>query len=482
MTRRKGFSLLELMIAIMILGIGIVMVATIFPVGLDLTRDTVQMDISQAVTDVGMAMLTVKVPGYKQLDKIADTAAVPAAARVLVPDILRTDMSANGQISLQQQEVIDLLVGSVGSLKASYGVQVGPPYVWAPKNWPGLVPVQQTVPEFIAKCRVFTEQTGWPSELAPEDAVSVVPAQNLPADYRDVAQKAPEKTIDAVVRTMVLPTFRSDNNHPQPVVTLPRIHLLDQVYPPFPTAELYGMSSSTGYSAYSASVWRPKDVGINTLTDVLRDLASRRYSWLAFSHRMLADPKHAEMLVTVVTLYRGDANARFARQKSIAGGGGYNVDFDFASNSADHLDACWQPQADPAAEEDSVFPVPWLVKLMAVNLESGEVYCTTEVARLLPAGSYFIIAQGKGQLRAGTFQRVLASEVKVLSSPKAWDEYTYTATVNDWSRLTVARGKGSAQDVLAWVIPPAVERSTTGVSFQSRSPVVGVALRKVVAP
>ncbi|HOW73703.1 MAG TPA: prepilin-type N-terminal cleavage/methylation domain-containing protein [Phycisphaerae bacterium] len=479
MTRRKGFSLLELMIAIMILGIGIVMVATIFPVGLDLTRDTVQMDISQAVTDVGMAMMTVKVPGYKQLDKMADTAAVPAAARVLVPDILRTEMSVNGQISLQQQEVIDFLVGSVGSLKTDYGkVQVGPPYVWAPKNWPGLSPAQQTVPEFISRCRVFTEQTGWPSELAPEDEVSVVPAQNLPADYIKVAQKASEKTIDAVVKTMVLPTFRSAGNHLQPVVTLPRIHLLDQVYPPFPTAELYELSSSTAYSAYSASMWRPKDVGINTLTSVLRDLASRRYSWLAFSHRMLADPKHAEMLVTVVTLYRGDANARFARQKTIAGGSGYNVDFDFSSNDADHFDACWQPKADPTADEDWVFPVPWLVKLMAVNLESGEVYCAAEVARLLPAGSYFIIAQGKGQLRAGTFQKVLACEVKVLSSPKprsAW-------ALNDWSRLTVARGKGSAQDVLAWVIPPAVERSGTAVSFQSRSPVVGVALRKVVAP
>src|SRR5262249_30642514 len=69
--RLSAFSMVELLIAIMILGLGLVMVATIFPVGLDMTRETVEKGISLAAADYAVDLIKLKVPTWH--DEIANS-------------------------------------------------------------------------------------------------------------------------------------------------------------------------------------------------------------------------------------------------------------------------------------------------------------------------------------------------------------------------------------------------------------------------
>ena len=84
---RRGFSLVELMIASMILGLGMVMVATVFPISLDMTRETLQMSISQSAADTAYGTLALRMPTDKfGLD---GNSAPPAEQRpVLFPNSL----------------------------------------------------------------------------------------------------------------------------------------------------------------------------------------------------------------------------------------------------------------------------------------------------------------------------------------------------------------------------------------------------------
>ncbi|HOM53906.1 MAG TPA: type II secretion system protein, partial [Phycisphaerae bacterium] len=87
-SQRPGFSLVELMIAIMILGLGMVMVATVFPVSLDMTRNTLQMNISDAAFDAAVSTLRLKVPSqFENLEPGSRGAAPGPAEIVLWPDV-----------------------------------------------------------------------------------------------------------------------------------------------------------------------------------------------------------------------------------------------------------------------------------------------------------------------------------------------------------------------------------------------------------
>src|SRR5271170_4830714 len=54
---RRGFSLIEVMLSVFILGIGLIMVATIFPVGADWTRQTAQNDVAQTVAQNALSVI-----------------------------------------------------------------------------------------------------------------------------------------------------------------------------------------------------------------------------------------------------------------------------------------------------------------------------------------------------------------------------------------------------------------------------------------
>jgi len=457
---RSGFSLVELMIAIMILGIGMVMVATVFPVGLDITRETLQMDISQAAADAAIANLRLRVPYWKELDQVEDYSPPGglignSTHRVLVPDVSGTDLDA--VIDADDAEVLTAL-----QLPVPPGL---PPKLNVPiryNNWePGwadgyfglsLAP-SQSMDLFFSRARVFTERTGWAAEMTGDLIGSwensfVVPGQNLPLDYLSIYTDW--DTFLNRMPTMIPPVFFAPPLTAALRADLPRVHLIDQVYPPVAVTEADGTT--------------PRNV-----LRVCDEVASRRYSWTAIHHRISPEPEVDNLLATIVVTHRGDPNARYARQvdNSKVGGLQYNLADD------DDRTALLAPQPD-APGADMLFPRPWLAMLSEVNLATGTVRCTAEVARLLPPDSFLVIARrtppGTGPLFPGTAHKVIS---------RTWNpgQLGKAPATQVLATLQIRRSNGQpATNVPVWVFPPAIEGGRT---FASRSPVVGVALREV---
>jgi prepilin-type N-terminal cleavage/methylation domain-containing protein len=416
--RQPAFSLLEIMIAIMILGVGLVMVATVFPVGLDIARQTLQMNISQAVADSAMATLRLKVPGQTDLDGYP----VSVWAGVYVPDVARTD--ADADIDANDQIVLTptYLPPGMGALYLN----------WTPA-WSG-----------PSSLRAFSERSGWtadttwdpvsnvPRPISSYGDAFVVPYQNLPPQYAGMA----------VFPTILPPTFWGHR------AALPRVHLLDQVYPPVPL-----------YKDDAAG----QPVGRNWMTEILPDLARRRYSWIAIHHRISPEPAIRDLLVTILITHRSDLTARFARQLDESA----SQVFSYTGDPAD-VQALKTPKVG-APNQDMLFPQAWLVLLNQVNPDAGDVVCTQQVARLLPAGSSFVVARTAGALIGGTAHEVL--------------DATYNQTIADshdspTARLRIAKGPGVlVNNLLVWVVPPAYDRASG--TFRAKSPVAGVALRQL---
>ncbi len=527
--RRFGFSLLELMVAIMILGVGVVMVATVFPVGIEISRQPIQTYINLAIADTAAATLSAKVPGYRNLNVAAtgnnfSQIILNSTSRVLVPDVQNIEITSPGEdpciINEQEVELFTNLgapptmLFPVGPLPpiSHLGWKTDPFWLTTvdPNQPPvPLAPKNQTLPEFISRTRVFTERTGWSAEvdgspLSGFITAAVVPSQNLPANaaLRDAIPDL--NSLPVMVHPSLSGTYTSD---------LPRVNLVDQVYPPINLNLPIGVTRE--YQDRNVA-WG----GGITVPGVRRDLELSRYCWLALHHRLSSEAPQAgktrtnrDILATIVTLHRADLGARFARQQTLEddkASGDYHVAFDIGDD--DDVEALCQPQADQAVATDAMFPRPWLTAIYNLNTPNGEAYVTAELARMLPTGAYFVIA-GKPfsiapssgrytwntDILAGTFIQVTRSE---------WDpsrvgnsSYSFSAaSPNDvdtyaWTRIEITRSSarllgapppGSSGPLWpVWVFPPAVtnlagvRKVATEYDFQSRSPAVGVELRRI---
>lgn len=461
------------MIAIVIFGIGMVMVATVFPVGLDLTRETVQLDLSQAATDAAMATLILRVPGLNpSLDGNA------SKTRLLtVTDVAYTDLDAS-------------LVGDE--------LDVKPPFQLTDSNWIAESALWQGAnPIWFTNryLRAFTEETGWAAELmGNNNDTAVVPGQNLPSGYGKLASYT-SGDLDAFLHdgalTMIPPSFGVAS-------PLPRIHLADQVYPPVsPYLYRADVDSEPG-AGFAQKVDRP-------LAEVVEDLASRRYSWTALHCMTSPDTQNRRLRAAIVVTYRGDLTARYAAQDHPANkdkDDTYKALFDLqGADAEEHTESLFLPRAVPNENTnrwnaDALFPRPWLVMLRRIDRAGGEVLCSNEVACLLPTGSFFVIASRAGQFSPLESFKVLKSSFcpdddssgrkrdRSLHKWTDWEGDILQAKTDDpqWATLQIARGQGQpAENVLAWVFPPAIERTGTAYRFQPRSPVISVAQREVPA-
>jgi len=265
-----------------------------------------------------------------------------------------------------------------------------------------------------------------------------------------------------------------------------RVSLLDSVYPPIDLLDANGNRD-------------PKlvDVNGNPTPQLFQELADRRYSWTVIHHRISSSPSVRDLLLSIVVTHRADPAARYARQKDrrtpLPTTPPGLLRFDLSSldianpttnqdrNPAESLMLPLPDDTDTpvngVVDTDTLFPQPWLVILNTINVPIGEVQCTKEVAKLLPTGSFFIIARTQNNLVAGTAHKVLNSR---------WDE-TIPSTPDDPSKpsatLQLARdGAGVEVNVPVWIFPPPIEDRNNPARFGARSPVVGVALRSVEAP
>ena len=397
---RAGFSLVELMIAIMILGLGMVMAATVFPVSLDMTRGTVQLNIAEAAADAAVATLALRVPRYKNLDgKPADFDAkgfpVNATPRVALADMTETQKD----FRLEKLELILLST----PLRLS----------WRPLP-PSLLRLQEL-------SAFLTEMSFWDAEYAPANRTSVasfvVRSQNLTPDLHTVHEQPP--SLYAVSPTNAVNGFPID---PRANVPAARISVADRVYPP---VDMH----------FDDTTFLP--------ASRLAEIAQRRYSWTAIHFRDLDDQAHKSFFVRIVVLYRGNTSAYYAKQR-------------VASTPTD------KPEIDDTAPH-TLFPQAWLVLLKSVT-DTGVVTCTPDVARLLPSGSYIILAEGNPP---GAYTKILRNN---------WDGRPNSAVI---PTLQITPGDfPTGTNVPVWVFPPAVR---AGNQFESSSPVVSVVPKKVVA-
>lgn len=435
---RRAFSLLELMIAIVILGIGMVMVATIFPIGIDLAAQTVQMNIAQAVADAAMPTLELKVPDYAEFGWPPDK----TSRIVMAADVVATDMDV--QITPEDSDVLTKLNGRPGDFN------IPPPNdrwiaEYGPYGAGNNVNTWQ-------RTRFFTETTGWTGEKLPVppppeskqwDYAHVIPSQNLPPAYATV-------TDIRLFPAMLPPTLGQ-------VPDVYPLNLVDCVYPPVP--------------------WALQMVPL-PLAGVLSDLAGRRYSWIAIHHYTDPNVGGSRFVVTLLVTHRSNLVNRYARQADMNSTPGYNPSFLLDADRR-KLEA---PKPDDDPSTDMLFPQPWLVRFKQINPGTGEVRCEPEVARLLPAGSYFVIArsvyaygpdnllQPPPILTAGTACEVLSNQGGTLQIRRQGQP--------GWTIYHPISLK-AMQEVYAWVVPPAIERSGKTYTFQTKSPVAGVFMRMV---
>ncbi|NLX15148.1 MAG: prepilin-type N-terminal cleavage/methylation domain-containing protein [Phycisphaerales bacterium] len=480
--RRPGFSLLEIMIAIMIMGLGMVMVATIFPVSLGMARDTVRSDMALVVADAAIATLRARVPNSIQLVDEDPLNPYPRHA-ILAPNM--------GYIMQNQPDQI-IAANSNSEIMSTFAISG-----WS--NWDDIN--YSSLPPVIAgeqPGRLFTELTGWPAhDSSADDSVAyVVPAQNIRNDDQLVVEIPPTP----VPTGSAPPLF-------------PRLHLADRVYPAPLTYDAAQQSYQDPVSqAYidplTGDRIDPQTGNPNGEADeryLLHLLAdgdpaadtSRSptyYSWTAIYCRcsngdetIIGNP-NPNLLVSVVAMHRLSVNARYARQKELGVDTdalyevNFNLDPDDPSNNIDDL---LQPAPDLDPETDMVFPVPWLVMFNRVDLAQGEIVCTAEVARLLPRGSFFVVAVQQEELYAGTPHQVLDSiwEPSMLgaSNPSILQN-------EEKASLKIAPKAGAVttlNNLAVWVFPPPILTTSTtarestnsaDIQFGPISPVIGVAL------
>jgi len=399
---RRGFSLVELMIAIMILGLGMVMVATVFPVSLDMTRGTVQLSISQTVAEAAVGTLALRMPSARDLTPPVYPFAFPTP-RVAFPDMYSCELMP----PYAHLDVIDLSVRNP------------------------VLPPAPTDPRF-PRVRFYTEQTFWDAGNVPPGFINqnitfVVPAQNIGPDLQVLAEAPPFPTVGQ-----------------QTPIGQIRVSAADRVYPP---VDLY---YPDGTSRLATAIDKQR---------LLEEVSRRRYLWTAIHFRDInSENDDNKYICRIAVLYRANLSSKYMSQLPASWGGRVPV----PANSVNG--AGWT--------NDTLFPQVWRVALDSVNGATGAIVCSPEVAKLLPAGSMFMVCQGSPP---GLCAKVVRNN---------WNgDLSVASTVIQTEPGDLPTGT----NVQIWLFPPALaggppaNRNMANVSLEPASPVVDIVERNIVA-
>jgi len=391
---RYGFSLVELMIATVILGIGLVMVATIFPVAVDQTREAVQMSIVQAVADSAEQTLRLR------MGAVTGTVPIDQDSSCLPGDRPHTSDTTEGTLvtGANQSSISQPTMPSNYDANPSNGD--GNPatiYDWekVPSQHPCCfriiracnmvhLPRDENNIEYLTPTAPNGSLYDPRTEMMLEGYVGGYVVPGVPSQFRNLLTPAVG---------VASPAYADANPKVSPhwiglVVggragTFPRIDLLDRVYPPvsprLPHRPLAN-ASSDGYPRHAD----------------LMEASTRRYCWVALGAPGLgsAGPEGRPYELRILVMYRGEMTARYASQS-----GGFG-----------QTDRHTEPKPLTAVE-DTLFPRPWLVRFHDGNtstfpdanytaapvligggtvLPAGTIICRREVAELLPPGAIFV--------------------------------------------------------------------------------------------
>lgn len=494
---RRAFSLVEMMIALVILGLGLLFIAAALPAGIDYSRDTV--------------------------DQINGEAAAEFALDTLEMTLATSDKLVASQYWNPPTTTQLLRIDSVH--RPREGGNFGPAMLTQPATTPESSPTLGDRPyEPIIKVRPFVLGN---AQFAGRADV----ARHLPVVDNTEAAISTFLSTQSITGTTVANPYREADYPPSgtflplpgsaALADNPLLSILSRVYPPTAPALRHRLAEATlADPEGNSGQFFVRDM--RALTDsafhVDREKAfDRRLAWTAFYRRVsyaIGSSPHLYEVIVVVTR-RPTLNHRYAFQ-DLRGGALAALQVPMALPAATN-----GPPAIPAVGDDRLAPTPWLVtftKLPAFPLpaqyvsstpfppSAGAVVtlndkfvapptltfeCSPEVARLLPVGAQFIPArnddlpQGLGARLLGYLPSAPQSApiYRVIDRPSA----TAVVVENNGLYPFAYPGTPFANPISAgaqwpvWVIPPAFsQRDGNGQPLYDRqSPIVFIARRLV---
>lgn len=472
----SGFSLVELMIATVILGIGLVMVATIFPVAVDQTREAVQMSIAQSVAKSAEQVLRLRM---RTATGTTGTAALNSSH--LPGDRPHESDSPVGT------SVTDATPSSIAEPTTPSSYDVDPTRLgWqkVPSKHPRCfrairccnmvhAPMDQNNIGYLTPATPGEPLYDPRTEVMLEGFIGGAGLPGIISEFRYFL---------APVVSPANPAFADTNPNVSPhwiglaasgrAGTFPRIDIVDRVFPrvePRRPLEPLDNDSSNDYPRYNDIV----------------ETSTRRYCWVALGAPAegSAGPEGRPYQLRIVVMYRGELTSRYGSQSAMF------------SSQYRHT----RPTPLTAAE-DTLFPRPWLVKFddgsaatfpdtnytaapvktsPGTALAAGTIICHRNVGDLLPPGAIFV------DFELGKSHTVLQN---IPYAPNPIDYRQLLVTPNP-DLLVPDAYAGSLPPLdgmqywypdfpdYAWVVPPPIVRTgsgATGYYFEGNCPVLAV--------
>jgi prepilin-type N-terminal cleavage/methylation domain-containing protein len=458
--RGRAFTLIELMIATIILGIGLVMVATIFPVAVSHTRDAVQKSVVQAVADSAIQTLRLR------LDSVIGNSATAHIDTSDLPGDRPHSNGGTGQTGLNG--------ASIPTWPSAYDTDSNPGN--------GLQGLASGFPRGFRVIRAVNIRD-FPDPKQQINSVAFFPVNSSGGlfDFNHEIILAPSirSQFANTERLWADTSFRMKSHWDISGGSFPKIDLLERVYPPVePSWPDDPMNNAAGN-------------GFPRLRDV-SDAANRRYCWTALGApgAGTTGPQGAPYQLRIFVMFRSELTARYAAQE---------VAPNFPPR---HI----RP-VPSSTDEDTLLPQPWLVKFDDLDgatgfhtnytaqsirmkgpfvavplLPPGTIICTEEVGDLLPVGAMFIdfeLGRAHTVLRnipepsnPADLRRLFVAPDSELNAPDVYNNVFGSAPRVDGMNYYYPDFPD-----YAWVIPPPIVRTGTGREdhyFEGRSPVVAV--------
>ncbi|MBK8915897.1 MAG: prepilin-type N-terminal cleavage/methylation domain-containing protein [Phycisphaerales bacterium] len=531
LTARRGFaaaafSLPELMIALVILGLGMLIIAAALPAGLHYTAETTAVSTGASASDYAMSVVSQRLRLSRKLAEMrtVGNTVVPISGRRLDP-IFRPRIPAGALPPFgEYQHLVARLTAPAGTVNYAIaydlatrgtGVQSGSDAAKPAQDWEPLIKVRPLVGLNVNPDLGGGGATGqygqvvenpeeyirsWLREMAARNLIiagseNMITEVDLPEDNR-WSGGSPDGRVSLTVNPALPPTIR--------------------VFPPLPQSrydvDAYFNELNSSWNGMQLLSFGDQRIGppyLDASANEINRMAASRFAWTVFYRRISFLPGSDSGLYELIVVVTRRPSERH---------------FYVASDptSADISAPVVRPVsiAGPAGVEPRLFPQPWLVvfdpskplPLAPANAyatdPAGNVfgdrhlradfappsrlvfYCRPDVGRLLPKGAQFFPAVNDETINGSPSSAVgemagftprATRELPIFEVVDRPDDTTVVVAFNGFYPWVV-RNNPWTPDVdeswrwPVWVIPPVLDKEG---SLDRKSPIVSV-LRRVV--